>query len=520
MSHPTCSRVEEGHRVALDNPQQTFEGRLIDDRGPWVAHGSADVEKAHASPPAALKGGDWDGPEDPENPLNWPRWQRICYILPPALVCFAATLASSIYTPAYPEVEERFGVSETLAILPLSLYVLALGFGPVIAAPLSETFGRRVVYLISPPLGALFSLGAGFAPSATGLVILRFLAGLCFSPPLAIGAGTIADTNTASERAASTALFILSPFLGPSLGPVIGSFVAARKGWQWTQWTIIFFAIFSWLWVLPMHETYKPVILRRRRAKLGLPDPPSPFASRGARWRFLLTVTLFRPVHMLCVEPIVGLLSVYIAFNFGVLFSFFAAFPYVFGSVYHFDSEQSGLVFLAIGVGCVLAVPTALLCDRFLYQKHVRLSHANGKEGLVAPEHRLYLAMLGSFGLPIGLFWFAWTARSDISWASPVVAAIPFAWGNLSIFISASMYLVDTYQALNGASAVAANGLLRYILGAAFPLFTLQMYRRLTIPWATSLLGFVTVALMPIPWVLFRFGHRIRLKSHYDTIKA
>jgi hypothetical protein len=57
---------------------------------------------------------------------------------------------------------------------------------------------------------------------------------------------------------------------------------------------------------------------------------------------------------------------------------------------------------------------------------------------------------------------------------SPILAAIPFAWGNLSIFIATSMYLVDTYQALNGASAVAANGLLRYIFGAAFPLFTLQ----------------------------------------------
>jgi hypothetical protein len=81
------------------------------------------------------------------------------------------------------------------------------------------------------------------------------------------------------------------------------------------------------------------------------------------------------------------------------------------------------------------------------------------------------------------------------------------------------MYLVDTYQATTGASAMAANGLLRYVLGAAFPLFTLQMYSRLGIGWATSLLAFVTVALLPIPWVLFRFGHRIRGRSRYDTLK-
>ena len=81
-------------------------------------------------------------------------------------------------------------------------------------------------------------------------------------------------------------------------------------------------------------------------------------------------------------------------------------------------------------------------------------------------------------------------------------------------------YLLDTYQALIGASALAANGFLRYLLGAAFPLFTLQMYQRLGIGWATSLLAFITVAMMPIPWVLFKFGHSIRARSSYDTLKA
>jgi hypothetical protein len=66
---------------------------------------------------------------------------------------------------------------------------------------------------------------------------------------------------------------------------------------------------------------------------------------------------------------------------------------------------------------------------------------------------------------------------------------------------------------------LAANGLLRYALGAGFPLFTLQMYQRLGIDWATTLLGFITIALMPIPWVLFKFGHGIRARSQYDTLK-
>jgi hypothetical protein len=40
------------------------------------------------------------------------------------------------------------------------------------------------------------------------------------------------------------------------------------------------------------------------------------------------------------------------------------------------------------------------------------------------------------------------------------------------------------------------------------------------VDWATSLLGFVALAMLPIPWVLYKWGSKIREKSHYDTIKA
>jgi hypothetical protein len=145
---------------------------------------------------------------------------------------------------------------------------------------------------------------------------------------------------------------------------------------------------------------------------------------------------------MLVTEPIVGFLSLYVAFNFGVLYVFFAAVPYVFELVYGFDVEDSGLVFISIGVGCVLAIPSILLCNSYFYLTRVRISHDEGKHGVVAPEYRLYPAMMGTFGLPLGLFWFAWTARSDISWASPVVALVPFAWGNMSIFVGELLSIV------------------------------------------------------------------------------
>lgn len=113
---------------------------------------------------------------------------------------------------------EEFEVSRTAAILTISLYVLALGFGPVIGGPASETIGRYPVYMASLLLGGLFTLGTGFTHNFAGLCILRFLAGMSWGPPLAVAAGTLNETYTPETRGPASALFVLIPFLGPGLG--------------------------------------------------------------------------------------------------------------------------------------------------------------------------------------------------------------------------------------------------------------------------------------------------------------
>lgn len=372
---------------------------------------------------------------------------------------------------------ERFDVSSTVALLGLSLYVLGLGFGPVLAAPISETRGRRVVYLVSVPVAALFTLGAGCSQSFAALAITRFFAGFFGSPVLAVGAGSNVDLWPPLHRAVASSLFLLAPFLGPAFGPLLGGFAAEHKGWRWTQWLILFVVVPIYLYSLRMKETYKKIILQNRAKKLGIPPPPKGPTGLAAI-KFFITITLFRPVKMLFTEPIVFFFSMYTGFNFSVLFGFFDAFPIVFGGVYGFNSSLTGVSFLGIGLGVTLATITAIVANRKWYRPKYARSLAEGMGGYVEPEQRLYIAMMGSFGLPIGLFWFAWTARANIHWISPILATIPFAWGNLSVFMAAALYLVDLYGPLNGASALAANGLVRYISGAAFPLFTVQSRSR------------------------------------------
>ncbi|KAI0869415.1 major facilitator superfamily domain-containing protein [Hypoxylon argillaceum] len=449
--------------------------------------------------------------DDPENPYNWPRWKKNVQLATTAIIAFSGSVGTSIITPAHQQLIDEFGVSSTVAFLPLTTYVIALGLGPVLGGPLSETAGRKAVYIGAASLGGLFSLGAGFTTSFAGLCVLRFLAGFVYGPSLSIGSGFLAETFTPAERGIPSLIYILSPFLGPGFGPVLGVFIVGRMGWRWTQYTLVFFSVFSLIWALLGNESYHPVIQRRCMKQLGIKPPESPPLLDTIRQ--FLTIGLLRPLHMMVTEPIVGLLSLYVAFVFGVLFGFFGAFFYIFETVYGFTVIQSGLVFLAIATGCIVGALIIGICDRLFYQRQVRRFPPHQ----VPPEYRLLPAMIGSVALPVGIFIFAWATRPSVSPAVPILAIVIFGAGNINLFVSALQYNGDVYHRTNVASATSANSLARYGLAGVFPLFSLQLYKNLGVAWASSLLGFIAIALLPLPWLLFKYGKIARSKSKYQT---
>lgn len=278
---------------------------------------------------------------------------------------------------------------------------MGLASGPIVAAPISETYGRSIVYKVSGFVYMLFLLGSGFSKTFGSLLVCRLFAGIAGSPVLAVGAGTNADMYPLHLRAIPTSYYILMPFLGTAVAPVIGGFAAQFKGWRWTQWCTLFMAIAAYLFILPTKETYKKILLRRRAKSHHVEGPQASPASGLAYAKILLTITLLRPLLMIVREPIVFFMSLYSSFTFGVLFGFLAAFPYVFGKVYHFNTWQSGLAFLGIMVGVLLAGLVAFVVDRTVYKRKYDQVVRQGQT-MVPPEHRLYCAMLGAVCLPIG----------------------------------------------------------------------------------------------------------------------
>lgn len=430
-------------------------------------------------------------------------------------------MAASIYSPGHDDVVREFGVSTTVALLPLSFYNLGMAAGPMISSPLSETFGRKAVYLTTIPLFALFTLGAGFSQSVAALTVCRFFAGVFGAPGVSIASATITDIVPPVDRAVPLAVYYTLPFIGSLLGVLVGGYVVEGEGWRWTQWTILFFNTVCLGSLFYVRETYKKTILRRRDRKAGIVDPLQPKRSLREELQYFATKTIVRPLHMLFTEPIVGLVCLYSSFQFALLYTFVVASPYVFSTVYGFGLGSQGLTFLGFVVGSCFAPPIIIALDRLVYQRKLadfkqQQQNTQTSSSEFPPENRLYCAMIGSVILPSGLFWFAWTARPTIHWICPIIAQGATILGSILVYVGSNFFMMDTYGPLYGASAAGATSLARYTLATAFPLFTLQMYKGLDIGWATSLLGFCTVLMAPIPWVFFRWGPKLRARSSYE----
>lgn len=470
---------------------------------------------------------DWDSETDKGNPYNWSPWLRWYCTMTTAFLCLVITIGSSIFVESIPEMMLKWKVSQTLALAGLTFYLLGLAFGPALAAPLSELFGRKIVYCSTLPVSMLFIMGVGLSKNIGQVLVLRFFAGLTSSGALAIAGGTITDVWRPNEIGVAMTMFCLSPLSGPVLGPIVGSFVAQGKfsddpntvgGLRWTMWVNLFFAATVFIPLFVMPETYKPIIMKKRIAKRGLKLKKG--MPLGQFLVVILFITLLKPVEMLFVEPIVLVFSIYTAFVFAVLFGFFEAYPIIFKGIYGMSLGVSSLPFLGVGLGLLLGSLLYVLIDKYIFFKHwpdgyIGMKDKDGNKIPPTPESRLLTCKIGSVTMGPSLFWLAWTARKSVHWMAPSAAGVLFGFSLVLIFFSILTYFSMAYPPISVASALAANNMTRYIVSCVFPLFTVQMMLKLHVYWGVSVFAFISLAMVPVPWIFDKYGKSLREKSKY-----
>lgn len=457
-------------------------------------------------------------PNDKRNPMGFPMWKKWAITLLIAFPTLAVALVSSAYTGGIAQMQEQFGASIEVVTLGVSLFVLGFGLGPLVWAPLSEVYGRQILFFITYGILTAFNAGAAGSQNIQTLLILRFFAGAFGSAVLSNAGGVIADMFNAAQRGLALSVFAAAPFMGPTLGPIVGGFLGQSKGWRWVEGLMAIFTGALWiLGSLTIPETYAPVLLRKRALALSKATG-AVYTSKleiGSGKPVLskkIKVALSRPWVLLIKEPIVLILSIYMAIVYGILYLMFGAFPIVFQEKRGWGEGVGGLPFLSVAVGMMAAV-VYTIPDNNRYIKAEKAAIARGERG-APPEARLPPCMIGCICIPIGLFIFAWTNSPSQPWIVCVLFTSLFGFGMVLVFLSIMNYLIDSYT-IYAASVLAANSVLRSCLGAVFPLFTTQMYHNLGIHVATTIPAILAVACTPFPFLFYHYGPAIRRRCKF-----
>lgn len=170
--------------------------------------------------------------------------------------------------------------------------------------------------------------------------------------------------------------------------------------------------------LLFVRESYAPTLLKRKTKRLIKETGNQDLRSRldsGLSPKELFLFSIIRPTKMLLFSPIVFLLSFFVAVVYGYLYLLFTTITVVFEGQYGFSQGSVGLTYLGIGIGSLIGLlAVGTVSDPIL-------KRLTAKSGVAKPEYRLPPLIPGAMCIPVGLFWYGWTAEKNQHYILPIV---------------------------------------------------------------------------------------------------
>ncbi|KAE8319489.1 major facilitator superfamily domain-containing protein [Aspergillus transmontanensis] len=414
------------------------------------------------------------------DPTSWPRWRKWSIVICVAVMYMLANFGTIIIVPAVPVILSHFHVSGYLyQPLIVSIWELGEGVGSFLVGPLSEQYGRNIVYHGGNILFILCSVAAALSQNISMLVAFRFINGMAVTS-LTLAPSIIGDLFVQEERGTAMAVAIALPLIGPCVAPIVGGFVNSALGWRWTIWIMaIAVGSVSLLSLAVFKETYRFKIQQQSRKSTDRSQDrkdrnhrnPSSSAHPSAP-RDIILQSIVRPIMQ---------------------------------KTYGFGEGPVGITFLGRAIGNIVGLCIyGLVSDRYV-------KHRRAIEGESKPEHRLPLMIFGTAMLPIGLLLYGWSAEKHVHWVVPLVGTGIIGCSMLLTKLPTENYLVDAFDDQGvSASALSANATLCALFGAFFPLAGPSLNRSLGLGWGNSLLAFLSLMFLPLFTVLWLHGEGFR----------
>ncbi|KAI4132890.1 MAG: hypothetical protein LQ347_002399 [Umbilicaria vellea] len=463
------------------------------------------------------------------------------------MFCALAAVSScspGAYSSGVTAYSAEWSVSRTASLSGITVWSCSFALGPMFLAPFSELAGRLPVFVPAGLLFVISQVAAAVTRSFGGMLFSRVLAGIGSSVFSTMISGVLVDMYAKEERNTPMAIFAGGTMFGTGFGPVPSGALVQYLGWRWIWYVqVILVGVMVSVMFAVYRETRGSVLLRRKAKalnrwydevekvmseeqgrnvegeKAGMQTATHTTIVEGGkaervRWKVkedeqrtsiwaMVKLSLVGPFHLLFTESVVFWFSLWVGFAWAILFMAFEAFPLIMRDSHGFDDSQNGAIFAAICVGAIISVPLGI------WQGHVATKSSFVPK---TPEGRLVLTGIQGILVPIALFWLGWSSFPSTHWIAPVLSVGALTIGVYSTYLAVFNYFSDVYQGY-ASSANAAQSFTRNVAGGVIPLFTDQMFERLEFQWGCSMLGGIAVLLAFVPFVLIRYGERIRGRS-------
>lgn len=425
----------------------------------------------------------------------------------------------TIISVAHKVINEEFHISD--ATFPNSYWpTTSWGIGgalfPLVLFPVMEDFGVRPVILGTYFFFICLLIPVGLAQNFATLIVVRFFTGGCVQLLSNAVAGIISNVFEEDRaRGVPISLYVTTYLAATSMGPVIGSAILRSLSWRWIGyieliWTAALFPVF----IIGLPESRGSAILLARAKRLRRAGKKAYTAEELVHTPLYQVIkkSVQRPLFMLCTESVVFVATIWAAFSLGSIYLFTQSVEQVYGELYGWGAVQAGYVQGAIVIGEILGCGFCMFSNRWYYASAIRNTEAPGTP---IPEARLYASVVGGFfGVTGGMLVYGWTSYPTIHWIVPTVGLAMVGFGTTAVVVSIANYLIDAYSKY-AASALGAVGLVENSSIAFIPLAAEAMYTNLGFQWASSLLAFVSLALVATPFAVLKWGREIRSRSPF-----
>ncbi|KAK8111752.1 uncharacterized protein PG998_008209 [Apiospora kogelbergensis] len=446
--------------------------------------------------------------DSPDHPRNWSSRRKGFDTTVIIFFEFFVTVVSTTGAAVADPLRDEYSLGKRLSLVSITfMYNLGQAFGGLFIPPLSEIGGRRLPYLISC---ALFSLSC----VVSAIWIGRFIGGFASAVPAVVTAGSVEDLFNTRTRIWIVVLWNGGSTAGLCFGPVYAAYINAAHGWKWVYYSSAIVTAVTFLCLLGVQESRPSKILKAKIAKLRgcskihnldwhNPDESPNMAS-------LVNLVLIRPVHLLCTEPLVMMVTAISAISWGIIYFFTESLTKAYTSM-GFSNTEASLPFLAMASGVLL---TSL--PRLWDMRVAKRRQAQHKP--VQPEDKIVGFAFAAPALAVGLAWYAWTvppaAPAGLPWIVPTLALAPVGFAVNEMAYTLSGYLADAYL-LYAASAFCGLAFVRALVSGLMPLAALALHDALGANLAGTVVAGLALVFCGAPWVFFRYSRTLRQRSPF-----